>query len=88
MKQSVTQLFESACGKARIFVENDMAIGSFHDFLMEIKGLMVDRMIVAHQEQIKQAEQAKILPMHESELSALPDQPEDIKNLEQQQACC
>lgn len=51
MIQKATQSFESTCGKSKIFVENDMPIGIFHDFLMEIKGLMVERMVAAHKEQ-------------------------------------
>jgi len=54
MQKPVTQ-FTSECQKARIYVENDMPIGVFHDFLMIIKGLMVDRMLAAHQEQTAQA---------------------------------
>lgn len=64
MIQKAMQCFESACGKAKIFVENDMPIGVFHDFLMELKGLMVDRMIAAHKEQ--QAEiQKQELPVQD-----------------------
>lgn len=74
MQKAVTQ-FESACGRAKMFVDNEMPIGVFHDYLMEIKGLMVERMVAAHQEQIHEAAAAKQLPPHESELSALPDQP-------------
>jgi hypothetical protein len=51
MKNKSMQSFESECGKAKVFVENDMPIGVFHDFLMEMKGLMVDRMVAAHKEQ-------------------------------------
>ena len=54
MRKQVQQ-FASECQKARIFVENDMPIGVFHDFLMLIKGLMVDRMVAAHNEQVAQA---------------------------------
>lgn len=57
MQTPVTR-FASQCGKASIFVENDMPIGVFHDFLMHIKGLMVDRMVAAHQEQVTQAANA------------------------------
>lgn len=53
--QNLTQKFVSECGKAQVFVESDMAIGVFHDFLMALKGLMVDRMVKAHQEQVEQA---------------------------------
>ena len=55
MVQKALQQFESSCGKAKILVENDMPIGIFHDFLMEMKGLMVDRMVAAHKEQAEQA---------------------------------
>lgn len=55
MIQKATQSFESACRKAQIIVENDMPIGIFHDFLMEMKGLMVERMVAAHKEQVEQA---------------------------------
>lgn len=58
MNQKTFHSFESTCGKAKIYVQNDMAIGVFHDFLMEIKGLMVDRMIAAHNEQVKHAKDA------------------------------
>lgn len=51
MIQKAMQCFESACGKAKIFVENDMPIGVFHDFLMELKGAMVERMVAAHKQQ-------------------------------------
>jgi len=64
------QYFESECGRARVCVENDMPIGVFHDFLMLLKGEMVDRMVKAHKEQQEQAEEAvkdDILPS-ESEL--------------------
>lgn len=55
MQQIATQQFVSECGKAKIFVENDMPIGKFHDYLLEIKGTMVDRMVAAHQQQITEA---------------------------------
>lgn len=58
MNQKVMQSFESECGKAKIFVENDMPIGVFHDFLMLIKGLMIDRMVAAHKEQMEQAKKS------------------------------
>ncbi len=76
MKQSPVHMFASACEKAKIFVEQDMPIGVFHDFLMEIKGLMVERMVAAHQQQVSEVEAMKNLPPHESEVSAMPDQPQ------------
>lgn len=52
------QYFESECKRARVCVENDMPIGVFHDFLMQLKGEMVERMVKAHKEQKEQAEEA------------------------------
>ena len=59
MKQIATQCFESDCGKSKIYVENDMPLGVFHDFLMSIKGTMVDRMVEAQKAEEKQAEEMK-----------------------------
>ena len=59
MQQKATQLFQSECGRAKIFVENDMPIGVFHDFILELKGMMVDRMVAAHKEQQELAEAQK-----------------------------
>ena len=58
MQKTVAQ-FTSSCGKAHIYVEIDMPIGIFHDFLMEMKGLMVDRMVSAHKEQLALTEEQK-----------------------------
>lgn len=83
--QKVTTQFKSECGKAMCYVENDMPIGLFHDFLMALKGLMVDRMVAAHQEQTTQAEAMKDLPPPEAvhgaeEVPALPTQCEVPSN--------
>lgn len=59
MENRPVQMFESKCGKAKIFVDNDMPIGVFHDILMELKGMMVDRMVAAHKEQQELAELQK-----------------------------
>lgn len=61
MELKGVQMFESACKRARFYIENDMPIGVFHDILLELKGLMVDRMVAAHKEQEQQAEQMKKL---------------------------
>jgi hypothetical protein len=45
MDQVPVQLFESACKKAKIYVANDMSLGAFHDFLLNIKSMMIDRMV-------------------------------------------
>lgn len=59
MQHKATSQFASACGKALIFVENEMPIGVFHDFLMQVKGAMVERMVKAHQEQVAEVEAQK-----------------------------
>lgn len=59
MQHKTTSQFASACGKALIFVENELPIGVFHDFLMQVKGAMVERMIKAHQEQVAEMEAQK-----------------------------
>lgn len=59
MKQIPSQCFTSECGKARIYVENDIAIGVFHDFLMMIKGLMVEKMVKVHNEEKQLSEEMK-----------------------------
>lgn len=69
MQKAVTE-FKSECGKVKIYVENDLPIGVFHDFLMLIKGMMVDRMVAAHNEQLEQLKAQQELPPHESEISA------------------
>lgn len=67
MNQKPVTQFTSPCSKARIYVENDMPIGVFHDFVMHIKGLMVDRMVAAHNEQVSQAcEAMKDLPKEDN----------------------
>lgn len=49
--------FASPCGKIEVFIENDIPIGYFHDFLTEIKGMMVDRMVKAHKDHLKEIEE-------------------------------
>lgn len=51
MNQKAMQSFESSCGKARIYVDSDMPIGVFHDFLLQVKGNMVDRMVEAQKQE-------------------------------------
>lgn len=58
MQKTVTE-FSSECGKAKIYVDNEMPIGVFHDFLMFMKGIMVDRMIAVHQEEMQEIERQK-----------------------------
>lgn len=74
MKQNTVQQFISACGKAIIYVENDMPIGAFHDLLTIVKGAMVERMIAAQKAHELEIESQKDLPPHQSEIEANPDQ--------------
>lgn len=57
IKQAPSQKFESECKKAIFCVDNDMPVGSIHDFLMQLKGHMVDLMVKAHKEDQAAAEQ-------------------------------
>lgn len=59
MQQKPSTQFVSECGLSKIIVENVMPIGVFHDFLMQVKGLMVERMVKAHQEQVAEMEAQK-----------------------------
>lgn len=59
IKQIPSQQFQSNCGKAKIYVENEMPLGSFHDFLLMVKGQMVDLMVKAQKEDEAMAEQQK-----------------------------
>ncbi len=56
INQIPSQKFTSDCGKASIFVDNDMPLGSFHDFLLKVKGQMVDKMIKNQKEEQSAAE--------------------------------
>ncbi len=58
-QQKSVQLFESDCKRAKAVVENDMPIGAFHDFLVSIKGQMIDRMIKQQKEDEEISKQMK-----------------------------
>lgn len=66
MKENPSHKFESECGKVKVYVDNDMTIGSFHDFLLELKGIMIERMNAAQQ---KQEEQQVLKPQPQDECS-------------------
>ena len=59
MIQKPAQCFESDCKRAIIYVDNDMPIGVFHDFLMKMKGEMVERMMKIHKEEQEISNQQK-----------------------------
>lgn len=71
MKQQTSQRFVSECGKAQVLVDGDMPLGAFHDFLLELKGMMVDRMV-----QAQVAAQAEVAAQKASEeVPAEPNAP-------------
>lgn len=53
------QMWQSIDGKARLYCENDMSLGALHDFLMERKGDVTERMIKAHEMQAEEAKKKK-----------------------------
>jgi len=73
MKQSTVQQFASECGKIKVFVDNDTPVGVIHDYLMKVKGHMVDIMVANHKQEKQQAEeQAKLDGISECESSCTP----------------
>lgn len=64
MKQITTQKFVSKCSRGSLYVENDMPLGELHDFLMLMKGMMVERMLTVHREELEASEIAKAEPEH------------------------
>lgn len=75
MIQKSMQCFPSKCGKAFIYAENDMPLGSFHDFVMEVKGSTVERMIQAHKQQVSEMEaQRKLDASFEENCCNAPEQ--------------
>lgn len=50
--QTATQKFVSKCNKVALIVDNDMALGELHDFIMLLKGVFVEKMVAAHQQQM------------------------------------
>jgi len=58
-KQVATQKFVSECLKASLHIDNDMALGALHDFLMLVKGQIVDLMVKAHKQEEEYANEQK-----------------------------
>ena len=58
------QMWQSEDGKARLYCENDMALGALHDFLMERKGDITERMVQAQKAQEEEA--AKVMKKEEA----------------------
>ena len=59
MKQLSSAKFISDCGKMQLICDSDTALGQLHDFLMKLKGEVVDRMIKAQKEDEAMAESQK-----------------------------
>lgn len=51
MEQTPTQTFKSDCGKSQIIVDNDCPLGNFHDFLLAVKGHVVEMMVAAQKQE-------------------------------------
>lgn len=45
ISQKATTQFESDCKRAKVIIDNDMPAGSIHDFLLQLKGHVVDAMV-------------------------------------------
>jgi hypothetical protein len=69
MKQVSVQLFETENKKVKIYVDNDTALGDLHDFLLNLKGNIIDRMVKAQKEESEQAEAMKELENSNPECS-------------------
>ena len=59
MKQISSAKFISECGKIQLLCDRDTALGQLHDFLMRLKGEIVDRMIKAQKDEEAMAEAQK-----------------------------
>jgi len=66
MKQLAQAKFESDDKKIQLLCDADTSLGSIHDFLMGLKGEIVDRMVKAQKEESKvQKEQAEVAEVAE-----------------------
>jgi hypothetical protein len=59
MEQTAVQKFLSDCGEIALFVKNEVSLGTLHDFLMALKGNIVERMVKAQKEEEAHAEAVK-----------------------------
>jgi len=60
MNQQQVVKFMSDCGKIVMHCDTDTALGVLHDFLMKMKGCMIERMINAHKSEEEQSEEMKV----------------------------
>jgi len=54
-----TQQFSSKCKRALLYVENDMPVGELHDFVLSVKGHLVDLMVKLQKEEQEMADSQK-----------------------------
>lgn len=57
MEQKNAAKFVSADGKISLFCDAGVALGDLHDFLLEIKGGIVDRMVKHQKEEEAEADE-------------------------------
>ena len=73
MKQETVQKVISSCEKIEIMFSGDTSLGVLHDFLLELKGNVVDRMNAAQKEEVEACDAFKAaapkenLPVEEEE---------------------
>lgn len=59
MEQKALAGFKSKNEKVQLICDSDTALGDLHDFLMAVKGEIVDRMVKAQKEEEKVQEEHK-----------------------------
>ena len=59
MKQINTVKFISEDSKMMVICDSDTNVGSLHDFLLEIKGNVVEKILSAHKQEQEAAEKVK-----------------------------
>lgn len=59
MHQQSMQRFQSENGKIQLICQSDTALGDLHDFLMAIKGDIVERMVKAQKNEEEIAQKQK-----------------------------
>jgi len=57
--QITAQQFSSKCKRAYLYVENDMPVGELHDFVLSVKGHLVDLMVKLQKEEQAMSDQQK-----------------------------
>ena len=63
-------LFRSECGKIVILIDQDTCLGQFHDFLLNVKGQMVDRMV-----KLQKQEEALAQAQAQMQDEQMPEEP-------------